>query len=323
MNYKSFFLLFAVKGSLLLSQKVKVGIWERFDVNSLRKNSVYTNTKESINAKDDDGNGYVDDIHGIGFNEFEKLVPETFVAHEGNQDDYDHGTAIASVILQQNPNVELYGAGFVYTTERLEKSGLLKLSAEERIKQLPHELERMDQFIQQSIDYFSKNKVQLVNISFGQTLEGIIEKNPNFGKNLEERTQNSQKWINSFKNSLEKNFKKHPEITFVVACGNDGKNIETSQDVPANIVLPNVIVVGGLDRDLKQRADFSNEGKNIDVYAPSEDIAVTMALNKKETVSGVSVAAPYITGKLSKLIVKNKVNKVNVKKILEQENSEH
>lgn len=61
---------------------VVVGIWDTgVDVDIFPENNVWTNKKEKIDGKDDDQNGYVDDVHGIAYDyegrkEVELLIPE-------------------------------------------------------------------------------------------------------------------------------------------------------------------------------------------------------------------------------------------------------
>lgn len=305
--------------SLLFSQeKIRIGVWERFDAESLPADNIYVNTEEILNDIDDDHNGYIDDIHGIGFNEDERIISESFKATVDNSSFYNHGTAVSNLIIENCKNAELVGVGFEYTTYRLQKSGLLQLSVEERINQLPKEFERMKYFIDQSMIYFKKTKVRIVNISFGLTLEGLIDKNPNLGNNEEERKANALIWINNFKKYLEQAFSKYPKIIFVVAAGNEGKDINDSYDIPALINLPNVIVVGGLNSTLTNKSYFSNYGNNIDIWAPSENIKILLAQNLKGEESGVSLAAPYITARIASILLKNKkINKKNIKKYIE------
>lgn len=46
---------------------VAVGIWDSGVDTTLYANQLWTNPSETLNGKDDDANGYVDDIHGIAF----------------------------------------------------------------------------------------------------------------------------------------------------------------------------------------------------------------------------------------------------------------
>lgn len=294
---------------------IKIGIWERFDAKVLQNEHLYINHKEVWDAKDNDKNGYIDDIHGINFNENEELAPYLMV--QNSNDDYEHGTAIASKI-QEKCKVPfiVYGVGFEYTTDRIEKSGLGALSVKERLNQLPKEYKKMEFFVQQSIKYFSENKIQVVNMSWGLNAEHVAEINPNFGENPEQRKAIAKDWISHFKNYLEKYIKENPQIIFVVSVGNDGQDIDEIMDVPATIIANNLIVVGGLNTAETEPAAFSNIGKNIDYWAPSESVSYTTANGKTEKVDGVSIAAPVATAKIAELIFRGeKISKTTLKKI--------
>lgn len=73
----------------------------------------------------------------------------------------------------------------------------------------------MDYFVGKSINYFAKNKIQIVNMSWGLDLDYFASINPNLGNNEAEIRKNSEKWLIHFKELLEKNIKKHPKIIFV------------------------------------------------------------------------------------------------------------
>lgn len=64
---------------------VVVGVWDSgVDMNALPAQNRWTNAAEALNGKDDDGNGYVDDVHGIAYDvtNSERAV-ETLVSPEG------------------------------------------------------------------------------------------------------------------------------------------------------------------------------------------------------------------------------------------------
>ncbi len=54
-------------------KKIPVGIWENFYISQISKENLLINSDEKYDGKDNDKNGYVDDIVGIGFDEFENM----------------------------------------------------------------------------------------------------------------------------------------------------------------------------------------------------------------------------------------------------------
>ncbi|KAI5815287.1 oryzin precursor [Pyronema omphalodes] len=83
-------------------------------------------------------------------------------------------------------------------------------------------------------------------------------------------------------------------IPFAVAAGNDFGQ-DASQYSPASV--KNAITVGAMDSD-DTRADYSNIGSLVDVFAPGTQITSTwigsnVAIN---TISGTSMASPHVAG---------------------------
>jgi hypothetical protein len=100
-------------------------------------------------------------------------------------------------------------------------------------------------------------------------------------------------------------------IAVVAAAGNDAVDDRT---YPA--ALPDVVGVGALDRDHAGRADFSNHGSWIDVYAPGQEVQSTFVRGREDPAltrdhdsdeftgntavwSGTSFACAQVTGHLA------------------------
>lgn len=312
---KLFFFFFLINVSAFSQDKVNIGIWENFDSQKIPLENLLINQKEKKDGKDNDKNTYVDDIIGIGFDEFENIKTENFISTPNNSDFYNHGTLVANVMLSQNKNIALCGVGFEYTSVRLKKSGLSKISTENRLAQLPNEFKKMENFVNTSVNYFAKKRVKIINLSWGLDLERIIELNPNLGNSYSERKENATLWLTNFQKYLVDAFQKHPKILFVVAAGNEGVNSIKAIDVPGIIDLPNVVVVGALNKTGDKIADFSNFGTNITVLAPGESVKVKDIDGIEVEEDGTSLAVPFVSAFAAKLF-QEKLTAVQIKQKL-------
>jgi Subtilase family len=297
--YISLIIKLLLAQAAICQSAVAIGVWEKFDKYSIPQNNVFVNTQELKNNQDDDTNGYTDDINGIGFDAHENIIAEYFYCNTQTAAAYHHGTAVANIIAKQCPSAMLHGVGFVPTTERLSQSGILAMSVAERQTNLPQEYEQMKVFINTSLAYFELRACRVVNISWGLNLQRFIETNPNLGNSPHERKQKATEWLTIFKTYLQAGMSRYPHTVYVVAVGNEGKNINRAFDIPASIKLPNLIPVGALAG--KRRAAYSNHGKGVR-YANGTDIACTMALKTQGIESGTSLAAPSITASIANAI---------------------
>lgn len=100
-------------------------------------------------------------------------------------------------------------------------------------------------------------------------------------------------------------------LIVVCAAGNDGGAV----NYPA--AFQETIGVGAVDKD-GNVCEFSSRGKEIVVAAPGQDITSTWLANGYATISGTSMAAPFVTGVLSLYVsaAKAEGKKVNHKSAL-------
>ncbi|KAK7431204.1 hypothetical protein QQZ08_002244 [Neonectria magnoliae] len=83
-------------------------------------------------------------------------------------------------------------------------------------------------------------------------------------------------------------------IVPVVAAGNE--NQDTANTSPGS--APNAITVGAIDATNDERANFSNFGAAVDIYAPGVDV-LSVGIDSdtaQATLSGTSMASPHVAG---------------------------
>lgn len=91
-------------------------------------------------------------------------------------------------------------------------------------------------------------------------------------------------------------------VVFVAAAGNSRADNDTTNSFPANYKVDNVISVGAMDAR-GNKASFTNYGKeSVHVFAPGVNIYSTVQNGGYKSLSGTSMAAPFVSGIVGLLI---------------------
>ena len=162
------------------------------------------------------------------------------------------------------------------------------------------------------IFYALKNDADVINISLAMRLPSISSLNT-FEQDLiaEQYLKTEERlWNEIFRIADSEG------VIIVQAAGND--NIKANVDPMKR--SEHCIIVGAVDQT-GRKANFSNYGNSIDVYAPGVNILSTIPNDKYDLMDGTSMASPIVSGAVALLKSKDKnLNCTKLKSLLEESN---
>lgn len=208
------------------------------------------------NLKDDDQNGYVDDIYGINS-----------IANSGNpMDDNMHGTHVAGTIAATGDN----NIGVIGVAPNARVASCKFLSSEgsggisDAIK---------------CMEYFAQLKSRNINPV------NIVATNNSWGGGAA-----SQALLDAIKEH------EALGILFIAAAGNESNNNDINDRYPCNYNVENVISVAASDHDDNLASFSNYGKKTVHVAAPGLKILSTVLNHGYAELSGTSMATPHVSG---------------------------
>ncbi len=232
------------------------GEWRHED---LREN-VWTNPDEVAgNGVDDDGNGFIDDVHGVNL---------------ANGDDTDNDpTGLPETAYNANHGTASAGPASAVTDNGV---GVAGAAWNARIMHINAGCPGLDGNIcygYEGILYAAANGADVINASWS-SLVGTDDQ-----VRLPDETLNLATDMGAL---------------VVASADNENANIDLSRVYPAR--HPRVLSVGATEKTTRRRAGFSNYGKLVNVFAPGVDILTTGSGNGYISISGTSFSSPLTAG---------------------------
>ncbi len=247
-------------GQAVVAAIVDAGV----DINheDLRENIWLNKSEIPGNGIDDDGDGYIDDVHG--WNAYDNT---------GEVEVDDHGTHVAGVIAARGNN-HIGISGMNWNGQIMPISG-----AETRVS-----------VVAKAYGYILRQK-KLWLESGGALGANVVVVNSSFGEDGQNcMTPEHHVWNDLF-NELGK-----VGVLSVAATTNDPIDVDTEGDIPSTCDSPFLVMVTSVDRDDKLFALAGWGKKSVDLGAPGYSVLSSIADNQYEEATGTSVAAPQVTG---------------------------
>jgi len=210
------------------------------------------------NGLDDDLNGFIDDIHGINLSNGDVRDNDPSAVPEGPFSGF-HGSATAGIASATTGN-ELGISGAAWNAQLMHVN--VGCPSSDSVC-----------YGYEGILYAAVNGADIINASWGS--EQTAFQLPSHAiQTLDLATDLG--------------------ALVIAAAGNDQLNHDALITGPSGYYR--VLSVGATEKDSRQRAEFSNYGRSVNVFAPGVDLLLTLPNHQYDTASGTSFATPLVAG---------------------------
>lgn len=223
---------------------------------------------------------------------------------------YVHGTHVAGISANNNSAAKILSMKIIPTVyQGIDKAinkgiyGIPDMTVEDFTATfiIPHAIDQITQLlpVHQFVNF---HKIDVVNQSFGISyISAASFISTNFSVQVGRKPTEAElksaleTYFGQLNKDGQKIFEAAPNTLFAIAAGNDSSDNDLFPDFPASVPAENKIVVAATF-SYKMLAEFSNFGAtNVDVAAPGVAITSTAPANTYITMSGTSMATPFVT----------------------------
>ena len=302
---------------------------------------LWRNTREiPDNGIDDDGNGFVDDVHGIAYDldankqrsllypigafDEDEMVLQAQVKGLGDIQsgvDSEEATALRKRLAALNQaevqgfleSLSIYGnyshgthvAGIAVEGNPFIRVLVARMTYGHTM--IPEEptiakAEAEAKMIRETVDYFKANGVRAVNMSWGGSLRGIEEalEAHNAGGSPEERRKLAREIYTIGDTALRQAIRDAGDILFITSAGNADNDVTFDEFYPSSYDYPNILSVGAVDM-AGDETSFTSLGK-VDIYANGFEVESYVPGGNRIKFNGTSMSSPQVLNLAAKLL---------------------
>jgi len=320
---------------------VVIGIWDSGVDAPIFEQQMFINPHEKPDGKDNDRNGFVDDVHGIAFDLDGHRTPEMLYPLGDAADRIDGVMKHMKGFMDVQAAIESPEAsalkrhlaglkaeevnGFVEDLNlcgnymhgthvagiALEGNPFARILIARNMfdyhmipKPVTVEIaQRHAQSYRDTARYFKEHDVRVVNMSWGWTLKEIESglEANAIGETADERAALASKILSILKAGLHDAIKGSPNILFISSAGNEDSDVEFDEVIPSSFDLPNLLIVGAVDQ-AGEPTSFTSSGRNVVVYANGFEVESYVPGGERMKASGTSMSSPNVTNLAAKLL---------------------
>jgi subtilisin family serine protease len=320
---------------------VLVAVWDTGVDTALFGRQVFVNQGERFDGTDTDGNGFVDDVHGIAYDlhslpatgelypmdDATRPIPELQDWAKGLFDmraaiDSPQAQALRARFASLGPDdvkpfledltrYTLYAhgthvAGIALAENPAAHVMVSRLTADPRmIGDAPTlaDARNMATAIRNCVRYYKDHGVRVVNMSWVVTRSSFEEdlEQHGIGGSPDERKAMAREMFGTIATALEESFRDAPDILFVGGAGNGDNDIEFDEFVPPMLRLPNLMIAGAVDQ-AGEATSFTSFGPTVTAYANGFEVESYVPGGDRLAFSGTSMASPNVVNLAAKLI---------------------
>ena len=324
---------------------VVIGIWDSGVDTEIYQNQLFTNPKEKQDGKDDDGNGFVDDVHGIAFTlheekstdllfpltaEQKKKYPDMKDQMKGLEDlqaavESPEATDLKKKMSGMTPDqvkpfieeIGLFGiyahgthvAGIAAKDNPAARILVARLTFDYHIIPEPPTVElakKAGQNYQETVNYFKAHNVRAVNMSWGTSLKEVESGLEANGIGKDaEERGKIAREIFDIYRDGLYNALKSAPDILFVIAAGNSDNDVTFDEVIPSSFDLPNVLTVGAVDQAGEETGFTSFGKSVAVYANGFEVKSYIPGGEQLAFSGTSMAAPNVTNLAGKLFALN------------------